>query len=175
MLPLSHVGFTAAAVKLLEASLQFRQIDYRILLISSLLPDLFDKSLGKVLGNTSWIVYESRAFGHSLVFVGLIGIIMAIHWLWDKDTWLLPVFLGTLFHDAFDVMWIHPGIFFWPVEGWQFPAPTNEAWIGKFRLGWYQIEQRELFDKISLLILLYFFMKIGLKGNMIEFMKKGKM
>jgi len=173
MLPLSHVGFTTAAVRMLEISLRLRQIDYRIVIVSSLLPDIIDKSLLKLLESS--FTYESRAIGHSLAFLGFIGIIMAMHWLWTKNVWLLPVFLGILFHDIFDVMWLHPGIFFWPIEGWQFPAPTNEAWLGTFQFGWYKIQQRDVFDNISVWILLYFFMKVALKGKILEFIRTGKL
>ncbi|TWH47693.1 metal-dependent hydrolase [Sporomusa sp. KB1] len=173
MLPLSHVGFTTAAVKVLETGLRLRQIDYRIVIVSSLLPDIIDKSLFKLLESS--YTYESRAIGHSLVFLGFIGILAAIQWFWNKKTWLAPVFIGALFHDVFDVMWIHPGIFYWPLEGWQFSKPIDEAWLGTIQLGWYKIKQRDLFDNISVLILLYFFMKVALGGKILEFVRKGKL
>lgn len=173
MLPLSHVGFTTAAVRMLETSLRLRQIDYRVVMVSSLLPDLIDKSLFKLLESS--YTYESRAFGHSLFFLGFIGILAAMHWLWNKETWLFPVFIGAFFHDVFDVMWIHPGIFYWPLEGWQFPKPIDEAWVGTIQMGWYKINQRDLFDNISVLILLYFFMKVALGGKIFEFVRKGKL
>lgn len=174
MLPLSHVGFTTAAVKMLEVGLRLRQVDYRIVIVSSLLPDIIDKSLLKLL-ESNFIMYESRGIGHSLAFLGFIGVIMAMQWIWNKNVWLLPVFLGTLFHDIFDVMWFHPGIFFWPIEGWQFPQPTNEAWVGTIQLFWYKIEQRDLLDNISVWILLYFFMNVALRGKILEFIQKGKL
>lgn len=173
MLPLSHVGFTTAAVKILETGLRLRRIDYRIVIVSSLLPDIVDKSLLKVLENS--LTYESRAFGHSLVFLGLIGVVTLLLWTWNRNTWLLPVFLGTLFHEIFDVMWLHPGILFWPMEGWQFPKPTDEAWVGRMQLLWYDIEQRDLLDNISVWIMLFFFMRIALKGKIFEFIRTGRL
>lgn len=173
MLPLSHVGFTTAAVKVLETGLHLRQIDYRIVIVSSLLPDLIDKSVFKLLESS--FTYESRAIGHSLIFLGFIGILTAMQWLWNKNEWLVPVFIGTLLHDVFDVMWIHPSIFYWPLEGWQFSKPIDEAWLGTIQLGWYKIKQRDLLDNISVLILLYFFMKVALGGKILEFLRKGKL
>lgn len=175
MLPLSHVGFTTAAVKVVGKGLRLQHIDYRLVIVSSLLPDLIDKSLEKFLGNSFTFTYESRAIGHSLAFLGIIGIFMIAQWFWKRDAWLVPVFLGTLFHDVFDVMWLHPGIFFWPLEGWQFPKPTDEAWLGTIQLGWYKIQQRDFFDNLSVLILLYFFLKIALGGKIMEFVRKGRL
>ena len=173
MLPLSHIGFTTAAVKVLENGLRLRRMDYRVLIIASLVPDLIDKPLARFLESS--ITYESRAFGHSLVFLGLVGLFMAIQWLWNRNLWLLPVFLGVLFHDAFDVMWIHRGIFLWPLEGWQFPKATDEAWQGLIRWSGYKIHQLDLLDNISVLFILYFFMKIALGGRILEFIRKGKL
>jgi len=39
MLPLAHIGFTTVAVKALDTVVQFRHMDYRILMVASLLPD----------------------------------------------------------------------------------------------------------------------------------------
>lgn len=173
MFPLSHVGLTIAAVKMTETGLRLRQLDYRLVMAASLLPDLVDKPLAKLLKSS--FVYESRAIGHSLIILGFIGLLAALQAKSGKKAWLLPVFLGTLFHDVFDVMWLHRGIFFWPSEGWQFPKPGGEAWVGTVQLGWYKIEQRDLLDNLSVLILLYFFMKIALGGKIFEFVRKGKL
>ena len=173
MLPLAHVGFTTAAVKVLETGLRLRQIDYRVLIVASLLPDLVDKPLSSVLAGS--YEYESRALGHSLVFLGCFVILMIVQWFWNKNLWLLPVVLGVLFHDIFDAMWLHPGIFYWPLEGWLFPTPVNEAWQGWMQIDSYKIKQLDLFDNISVLILLCFFMKIALGGRILDFLRKGKL
>jgi inner membrane protein len=173
MLPLSHIGFTSAAVKVLEKGLRLRQIDYRVLIVASLLPDLIDKPLAKVLAGS--YEYESRSFGHSLAFLGCVGLLMLIGWLWKRSSWLVPVFIGVLFHDVLDVMWLHPGIFFWPLEGWQFPKPAHEAWQGYMHFGGYKIRILDLLDNISVLVILYFFMKMALGGRIFEFFRRGKL
>ena len=173
MLPLSHIGFTTTGVKLLEKGLRLRQIDYRILAIASLLPDLIDKPLASLLAGS--YEYESRSFGHSFAFLGCVGLLMIVQWLWNRNWWLSTVFLGVLFHDILDVMWLHPGIFFWPLEGWQFPKPVNEAWQGFLQMGGYRIKQLDLLDNISVLFLLYYFMRIALGGRILEFIRNGKL
>lgn len=173
MLPLSHIGFTATAVKILESGLNIRRIDYRVLCVASLLPDLVDKPLASLLAGS--YEYESRAFGHSLAFLGGFVILLLIHWLWTRSLFFLPVILGIAFHDVLDVMWLHPGIFYWPVEGWQFPKPVNEAWQGTMQLFSYKIKQLDFFDNISVLFLLLLFMRIALSGRIKEFIRSGKL
>ena len=173
MLPLSHVGFTTTAVKVLEKGLRLRQIDYRVLIIASLLPDLIDKSLSGVLAGS--YAYESRAFGHSLAFLGCFVFLMIAQWIWNRSLWVIPILLGVLFHDVFDVMWLHTGIFLWPIEGWHFPIPVDEAWQGSMQLGGYKIKQLDFLDNISVLFLLYFFMRTALRGGILEFIRNGKL
>ena len=173
MLPLSHVGFTTAAVKVLEKGLRFPPIDYRVLIVASLLPDLIDKPLYSLLEGS--YVYESRALGHSLVFLGCLGVLMVIQWFWKRELFLFTVFLGVLFHDILDVMWLHRGIFLWPLEGWQFPKATGEAWLGQLPLFGYNIRLLDFLDNISVLILLFFFMKIAWSGKIAGFLRKGKL
>ena len=173
MLPLSHIGFTTAAVKVLESRLRLRRMDYRILIVASLLPDLIDKPLARFLESS--LTYESRAFGHTLVFLGIIGVLAIIQRLGRKNCWLFPVFLGVLFHDTFDVMWLHREIFLWPMEGWQFSKPMDEAWQGWVQFGGYKIKKLDFIDNISVLFILFFFMKIALGRTIMEFVKKGKL
>mgnify|MGYP001806838712 CR=1 FL=1 len=173
MLPLAHVGFTIAAVKLMEKGLRLPQIDYRVLIIAAELPDLVDKPLASLLAGS--YEYESRAFGHSLAFCGAFVLLMLIQWLWNRRLWFLPVVLGILVHQLLDAMWLHPGIFYWPLEGWQIPKPTDVFWLRYFQFGDYKIKQFDLYDNISVLILLYFFMKLALCGKVLAFFRKGKL
>jgi inner membrane protein len=173
MLPLSHIGFTTTAVQLIEKGLRLRQIDYRVLIAASLLPDLIDKPLTKLLAGS--YEYESRSFGHSLAFLSCIALLMLAQWGWNRSLGLLPVFFGVLFHDVLDGMWLHPGIFFWPIEGWRFPKPVDEAWQGFVQMGGYRIKQLDFLDNISVLLLLFFFMRIALTGRILEFIRTGKL
>ena len=173
MLPLSHVGFTTAAVKVLEKGLRIRHIDYRVLIVSSLLPDLLDKPVSSVLSGS--YAYESRAVGHALIFLGGIALLMILQWLWNRSTMLLPVFFGVLFHDIFDEMWLQPETFLWPFQGWQFSKPAEDAWQRLVHMGGYNIRLLDFLDNISVLILLYFFMKMALGGRILEFLRKGRL
>ena len=173
MLPLSHVGFTTAAAKIAETIFRIKQMDYRVLVLASLLPDLIDKPLANVLEGS--YIYESRAFGHSLIFLLCVFLLTLVQMLWSRCNWIFPAFLGILLHDFLDAMWLHPGIFFWPLEGWQFPKPVDEAWHGKISFGSYSISELDFYDNISVLILLVFFMKMALNGKIGEFFHRGRL
>lgn len=173
MLPLTHIGFSTAAVKMLGKSLWIKQMDYRVFLIASLLPDLIDKPLASLFAGS--YQYESRAFGHSLVFLGCFTLLLLGQWLWNRGLFFLPVVLGILLHDVLDVMWLHPGIFFWPLEGWQFPPPTDEAFKGTIQLFGYKIRELDFFDNVSVLFILFFFMQAALHGRLFDFFLKGKL
>ncbi len=171
MLPLAHVGFTTTAVKLLAKSLKFNHIDYRLLIPASLLPDLLDKPIAGVFRGI--YSYESRAVGHSFVFLGCLGLMLLIQYFFCRKQWLLPVFIGVACHDILDAMWLHPEIFWWPLYGWDFYVPSNEAWQGDFRLGQYKINQLDLLDNVSVLLLLYFLMNMALQKRIFRFFREG--
>jgi membrane-bound metal-dependent hydrolase YbcI (DUF457 family) len=173
MLPLAHIGFTTVAVKALDSVVKFRHMDYRLLLVVSLLPDLVDKPLAKLLSKS--YEYESRAVGHSLVFLGFVALIMGFFWLsnWRAGFW--PFVLGTLSHDVLDVMWWHPGIFYWPIEGLQFPKPIDVAWRGMMNFAGYPIRILDFLDNLAVLCLLAMFMYVALRGRIMEFLRHGKL
>lgn len=173
MLPLAHIGFTVATVKILEQGLRMHQIDYRVVIAASLLPDIVDKPLASILvGSYS---YESRAFGHSMIFIGCVALLLLIHWLWTRNNWLVPVVFGVVLHDLFDEMWTQAGVFYWPLLGWKFPKPTEFAWRELISLGDYKIHLLDFYDNVSMLILLYYFMRVALGGKLLEFVRQGRL
>ena len=173
MLPLAHIGFTAAAVKLTEKGLRLRNVDYRLVIVASLLPDLVDKPLSHLLVGS--YTYESRAFGHSLAFLGCFCLIMLIHYLWTRKSTLFPVCLGILLHDVFDEMWLQPGVLYWPLYGWTFPRSAENVWQSMIQIWDYRIHALDLYDNLGVLILLWFFMRLALNGRLTGFIKQGKM
>lgn len=173
MLPLAHIGFTTAAVKTLDSVVQFRHMDYRILMVASLLPDLVDKPLAKLMSSSYDL--EGRAFGHSLMFLACIGLIMGFLWLFKWRAGFWPFVLGTLMHVVLDVMWLHPGIFYWPSAGWVFPKPVGEAWQGMMQFGNYQIKTLDFLDNLGVLLLLSIFMRVAMSGRIREFLRRGKL
>ena len=88
------------------------QLDYRLVLIGSMLPDLIDKPLGGVilpLGN-------GRIYSHTLLFLLTV---LAV----------LVLVGGTALHQILDFMWQDPQTFLWPLYGWGFPMGDAGVWL----------------------------------------------
>lgn len=63
MLVFGHLGFTTGIFSLIEEKLGYR-IDYRVVFIGALLPDMIDKPLGMIL----LPLHNGRVFAHTLLF-----------------------------------------------------------------------------------------------------------
>lgn len=94
-------------------------LDYRLLFIGALLPDIIDKPLGM------WLLKDTlgngRVFSHSLLFVLAtfsLGWYFLRRW---KQGWLLVLAFGSFLHIVEDGMWQMPPVLFWPLFGWGFP------------------------------------------------------
>lgn len=146
MFPLGHLGITLATVKvsmvildrLQEASTALEPkkaetavhnpsdashplasaIDYRLLLLGAILPDLIDKPLGKVFLREQ--LANGQIFSHTLLFTLLllhIGFLLSGQ---GRRTFL-SLFIGVSFHLAGDIVWLSRGTLLWPLYGWAFP------------------------------------------------------
>jgi len=172
MLPLAHMGFTVTIMRAIEKKAKLPVMEYRLLLVASLLPDIVDKPLTSMLLDRS--LYEGRGFGHSLAFLLLLGGLGLVYRLWRKDCIPATILFGVIFHDILDVMWLHAGILFWPLYGWTFPSAANEAWHGFITIGRRKILWLDVLDTLGALLLLHFFYKIASKDNLFHFLKTGK-
>ena len=93
-------------------------LDYRFLLIGSLLPDLIDKPVGGVFFYETF--QNSRIFAHTLcftIFLAILGIYVYKKW---KKLWFLILSFGSAIHLILDKMWLNPGALLWPIYGWSF-------------------------------------------------------
>jgi len=174
MLPLGHMGITFAATRVLEKLLKQQRVDYRLLLTSSLLPDIIDKtsglllSAGHKLGDKSW--------GHSLIFLALIlGIILIQRQKRCNTINAETILFGSAVHDLLDTMWHFPEILFWPVGHLIFSTPPYEAWAGTIHLGVFKITELFSFEIIGGCILTYFLFRLVLNSRIIYFISTGKL
>lgn len=131
MLILAHVGITLAAAKSLEKIMARRGIsnllDYRLVLVGSMLPDIIDKPLGglilrETLGN-------GRIYSHTLVFVLLLLGTGIFFWYKFRRPGFLVLAGGSIVHHILDGMWLYPETFLWPAYGWGFPKGDPEGWL----------------------------------------------
>lgn len=78
MLPLGHMGVTVTVIRVLESNFQSFWVDYRLLLVASLLPDLIDKPIGYLF--RAYPIISGRHYGHSLLFLTIFSIIAFVCW-----------------------------------------------------------------------------------------------
>jgi len=92
-----------------------RWIDYRLILLGSLLPDIIDKPLA------IWLhVGGGRAIAHTLVFVGLLAFAGLFVYAWRLGIGLLSLCFASMMHLVLDEMWLNPRTLFWPAYSWSF-------------------------------------------------------
>ena len=103
------------------------RIDIRLLMIGSLLPDIFDKPIGLFLFGETFS--NGRIFCHTLLFLILItlaGVHLYRHY---SKIWLLVLAFGTFTHLICDQMWRTPQTLFWPLYGFTFERIDSANWL----------------------------------------------
>jgi inner membrane protein len=103
------------------------QVDLRVVIIGSLLPDIIDKPVGTFFFKETF--YNGRIFSHSLMFLILISLAGIFLYKRHKTIWWLGLSFGTLTHLIFDEMWLAPQTLFWPLHGFTFPKTDITNWI----------------------------------------------
>lgn len=106
MLLFGHIGITLGIFYLIEKYSAVK-VDYRLVVFASLLPDIIDKLIGRVI----FPVRNGRLIGHTLLFVLVLTLISA------RRKNLLPLPLASFIHLLEDVMWRYPATLFWPLFG----------------------------------------------------------
>ena len=96
-------------------------VDYRLVLLGALLPDLIDKPLGALLD------LDARLWAHTLFFVGVVLAASAV----PRARLLFSVGIGILTHLLLDRIWEQPSVVLWPALGWSFPpgGPDLEGFL----------------------------------------------
>jgi len=135
MFVFGHLGITLGLFTLLEQKLPALKgrIDYAAILIGSLLPDLIDKPIGRVI--FSGTIDNGRIFAHTLLFFFLLCGAAFYLWKSKKDARLLSLSAASFCHLVEDNMWESPVTLFWPLLGWKFPSSPGlyDGILGYFR------------------------------------------
>lgn len=120
-----HLGMTAIVVFF---TLGRRRIDYRVVLLGAILPDLIDKPIGRLFFEEEF--QNSRLYGHTLLMwtAVLLLVMIALRGEAARRWFILPI--AGMIHLVLDGMWNHPVTLFWPLFGTSFPKnPTNSYWL----------------------------------------------
>ncbi len=98
-------------------------VDFRLVLLGSILPDLIDKPLGALLH------LDARLWAHSLLFLAgilvlsLLPALRGLRW----------VGFGDAVHLLVDLIWWQPQVMLWPLLGVAFP-PGEQSFAGYFTI-----------------------------------------
>lgn len=120
-----HLGMTCAIVFL---ALGARRIDYRVVLLGAILPDLIDKPIGRIFFADHF--QNGRLYGHTLLVatVTLLAVQLTLRGATARRWFILPICM--LIHQVLDGMWNDPIIWFWPLFGTEFPPdPIADYWL----------------------------------------------
>ena len=117
-----HLGVAAALV---YVTLGRRRIDYRMVLLGAILPDLLDgllSLLGVVEGPAG------RWVAHSLLAVIAVTVAILAVTSGERRLSLFGIGVGWLTHVVADGMWAAPETFLWPLFGTGFAASPAEPY-----------------------------------------------
>lgn len=118
MIFFGHIGITLLMIFLIFTFLK-EKIDYRLLVIGAILPDLIDKPIGHYLFYETF--QNGRIFGHTVLFIILLVVLAACLERKYRFTSGSVLALGAIAHLVEDRIWTAPGNVLWPLLGWEFP------------------------------------------------------
>ena len=123
-----HLGMTAAIVFL---TLGKRRIDYRVVLLGSILSDLIDKPIGRIFFEDTF--QTSRLFAHTLLFVVILVLGMQLFLRGERARRWYVLAVAVLLHLVLDGLWSDPITLFWPAFGTEFPPHAVDSyWLDVF-------------------------------------------
>jgi len=147
-------------------------LDYRLLLVGSMLPDIIDKPLG------IWLLRETlgsgRIFAHTLLFAAVLAGVGLYLYMTRRRLGVLCLALGTLAHLILDQMWLNPRTLLWPLYGLAFDKGTTEHWLPGILTLLVTKPSVYLPEIIGALLLGAFFWDIIRHGKLASFLRSGR-
>ncbi len=152
-----------------------RRMDYRLLLLGSLLPDIIDKPLGHLFF-VGFFYNEGRLFAHSLLFlIIIISLGLGLYRRWGQQ-WLLILSFGTAVHLLLDEMWRTPGTVLWPFLGWGFEKEDAGNWWADI---WHSLTAASPYtiatETIGVIILVAFLAVLVRRKRLYAFIRYGRL
>lgn len=179
MIFFGHVGITTAAVKTYEkisgkiVRRDTSNIDYRVVILGAMLPDIIDKPIGAYFFRSTF--HNSRIFSHSILFSILMMILGGCYLHKHKNNNIFILGVCSFIHQVLDSMWLYPGILYWPLYGWKFPTRPEGNWVesslGKLLTDPYVYVP----EVIGAVIAVYYIGKMISKGSIRKFLKSGRL
>lgn len=179
MIFFGHLGITTGIVKAYEKLVYKKAtdnkpiIDYRYVLIGSVLPDIIDKPIGAFLFRSTF--HNSRIFAHTLMFIILLLLIGEFYFITKEKNSILLLGVSSLIHLILDSMWLYPKILFWPYFGLKFPARTEGDWIKEDFVHLISSRTYLLPEFIGFIIIAYYFINLIKNKEVRTFISQGKL
>ncbi len=147
-------------------------IDYRLVLLGSLLPDIIDKPVWLFVARlNSDTALSGRDYTHTLLF-NLALFISALVLIRYRKSWLLLISLSSFMHLIFDQMWNSPAVLLWPLLG-PFPKEETVDWLPNIFQALFSYPDVYIPEIIGLAIVLLFAYRIVMRKNVISFVRGG--
>jgi inner membrane protein len=150
-----------------------KNVDIRLLLVASLLPDIIDKPLGHIFFREA--LSSGRTFGHTLLFLILITLTGLLLYRYRKKTWLLVLSFGTLIHLILDQMWRDPETLLWPFFGSVFEKHDISNYIPDILNSLTVKPDVYIPEIVGGLILVWFAWEVLRRRKLLSFIKYGRL
>ena len=144
-------------------------IDYRMVLLGSLLPDIIDKPLFLLIGSRASL--SGRSYTHTLLF-NLVLLISGLILVRYRKSWLLIISLSSFMHLILDQIWNIPVTLFWPLLG---PIPEGETagWLSNILYVLFSCPEVYIPEIIGLVILLLLTYRLVKEKSITSFLRNG--
>jgi inner membrane protein len=147
------------------------EIDYRLILVGALIPDLIDKPLIFAV-NPHFVNSSLRSVGHSVVgAVAMFAIVWVITKGWQRASTLSFGF-ALAAHLVVDRMWEMPEVLLWPTLGYVLPEqniPFSHWWRNHF-----ERPPTTLIDLVGIALLVLVVGRVTVSRSTIRFLKTGQ-
>jgi len=154
------------------------KIDYRFILLGSMLPDLIDKPIGVLLSPI--YVTNGRLITHTLLFLIIMVCLGSFIAVKQRKLWGLYIIFGVLVHLILDSMWLEPAVLLWPALGFGFPRNPGTGWaewILEAVMTWRDMlflqPQTYIPEVTGSIILVFFAARIIIRKRVKEFIYRG--
>lgn len=193
MIFFGHLGLTVGAARAAElAALKGHRVkpgdvDYRPVLLGSILPDLIDKPVGALVFVSTY--HNGRIYAHTLLFSLLLLLVGVVVLRKKRSSGGLLLWGASAVHLVLDSMWRYPETLFWPfwnigsAQGagahWAsvlFGFPERfDNWLSFDLMNILKNPSPLLFEAAGLIILLIFFVKLRRSRGLLGFLKSGRL
>ena len=144
-------------------------VDYRMVLVGSLLPDIIDKPVWFLAASDTSL--SGRDYAHTLLFnlALFIGGLVLIRY---RKSWLLIIWLSSFMHLIFDQLWNSPVVLLWPLLG-PLPKKATVGWLSNIFQTLFVYPDVYIPEIIGLIIVLLFAYRFVRSKNVISFLRDG--